>query len=877
MKHLLKNSTVAILIVAAIFSIGQTASAAPSEAEQTPDLTAGGKPDTKSTILLGPTGMRGWIYHQGTNTSKARQILVTDVEAESPAHGKIELGDVILGASGNGKDPAPFDLDARRQLAVSIADAEARNPAELRLLVWRKGKQGVLALKLRTMGAYSATAPFDCPKSAKILEEGLDYVAKQDELEKNDKFGRFDWGLMSLMAGNDPANPKAAGRMNIVRKNISKILVPQNEIDAILGGAVETRSKIPWGRGHNLITLTEYYLQTKDKSVLPSIEACAVSIANGQSIYGTMGHRYQDLPADGSRGSIHGYGPVNSAAMPTLLGLVLARECGIDHPELEPAIQRGATFFGYYAGKGAIPYGEHTPAVNNHETNGKSGLAALIMRRIEGREEESGFFAKMAAASFPDREGGHTGAYFNYQWAPLGAYAGSREALIMHFKHISWHLDLCRRWDGGFEFTMIQAKREIRDYSQIDSSVPPLLTYAAPLRRLMVTGKGLDVELLSKADVEQAEFAALYDASKRTEKELLEDFSCWSQKVKRDAASEITERGISSAKLLEVLLPIAKNPDNQGRVAALWALGKIEDSASARVLAESLTDKDPMIRFVAAESMRSLPQELRMAEVETILKACASTAKPAWPLDPEDPVQFAHGSLSMLLFYNGRAAGPKGVLAGNKVKDIDRSLLYPAIRAVAGNPGGRSRSTLADTYPYLTEEDLEALADTVVTSVVERAPADSMFSKGIRESGVDFLLKFGYVESDEVISLLLEETQDDRMARDIEKGKKAIGPKPPQTFKEISSVTASPSSLRLPNGVASLKVEASDSANVSNIFTWKKLEGPGDAKFQSNGTAEAASTKVSLSAPGNYVLEVTMSDPRGLSKVSETLTLTVEK
>lgn len=868
---------VAILTMTALFSIGQAASAAPSKEEPTPDLTAGAKPDDTSTILLGPTGMRGWLYHKSTNSSKARQILVTEVEAGSPGHGKIELGDVILGAAGNGKDPAAFDSDARRQFAAAIADAEARDPAELRVLVWRKGKQGVIPLKLRTMGAYSATAPFECPKSAKIREEGMEYVAKQGDLEKNDKFGRFGWGLMCLMAGNDPANPKSAKRMDVVRKNISELLVPQEEIDAILGGAVETRSKIPWGRGHNLITLAEYYLQTKDKSVLPSIEACAVSIANGQSIYGTMGHRYQDLPADGSRGSIHGYGPVNSAALPTLLGLVLARECGIDHPELEPAIQRGAVFFGYYAGKGAIPYGEHAPAISNHETNGKSGLAALIMPRIEGREAESRFFAQMAAASFPDREGGHTGAYFNQQWAPLGAYVGAREALIMHFKHISWHLDLTRRWDGGFEFTRIDAKKEIRDYSGIDSSVPPLLTYAAPLRRLMVTGKGLERDLLSKADVEQAEFAALYDASKRSDTELLKDFSCWSQKVKREAALEITTRDIDRKKLLATLLPIAKDTTNERCVAALWALGNIEESASARVLSESLTDKDPLVRFVAAESMRSLPQELKMAEVETILKACASTAKPTWPLDPEDPVQFAHGSLSMLLFYNGRAAGPKGVLAGNKVQDIDRSLLHPAIRAVAGNPGGRARSTLADTYRYLTEEDLEALADTVVTSVVERAPADSMFSKGIRETGVDFLLKFGYVESDEVIRLLLEETQDDRMARDIETRRKAIGPKPPKTFKEISSVTASPSPIKLPDRTATLKAESSDPANETSIYNWKKLEGPGTAEFTPNGTAAAASCQVTLSAPGDYVLQVTMSDPRSLSKVSETLTLTVGK
>ena len=56
-------------------------------------------------------------------------------------------------------------------------------------------------------------------------------------------------------------------------------------------GAVSTESKISWKAGHELIVLSEYYLQTGDPAVLPSIEALAVLIANGTSIHGTMGHQ----------------------------------------------------------------------------------------------------------------------------------------------------------------------------------------------------------------------------------------------------------------------------------------------------------------------------------------------------------------------------------------------------------------------------------------------------------------------------------------------------------------------------------------------------------------------------------------------------------
>lgn len=856
--------------VTALLIHAPAANAARKQAAPMPDLTAGGKPDDASAVPLGPTGMRGWIYHQHLDTSEARQILVTVVEKGSPADGKLQLKDVILGASGNGRDPAAFDSDARLQLAEAINDAEARDPAELRLLVWRKGKTQVLPLKLRTMGTYSATAPFDCPKSAKILEEALDHLAKQED------FGRFEWAMLGLLAGNDPANPKSAQRMESVRRRLPEMLLSKEEIDAIMSGEIETDSKAPWRRGHTLIVLAEYYLQTKDKSVLPTIEACALSIANGQSIYGTMGHLYQRPNEDGSRGSITGYGPVNSAALPALLGLVLARECGIDRPELEPAIQRGATFFAYYAGKGAIPYGEHNPLFKGHENNGKSGQVALIMRRVDGREKESAFFAKMAAASFLQREGGHTGPYFNYQWAPLGAYAGSREALIMHFKHIRWHLDLCRRWDGGFAFSKMLGKKDVPDYSGLDPIVPALLTYAAPLRQLVITGKGLEDELLDKADVEQAEFAALYDSGKRSEKELVSDLSCWSPKVKFDAAAALVERAADTNELVPVLVAKAKDSKSPARVGALWALGRTENALAARVLAESLSDKDPLVRFVAAESMRLLPHELKMAEVETILRACASTFSPKVPGDPQDPVQFAHGRICMLLFYGGSAYGPKGVLSGKEVADVDRALLYPAIRAVAANPAGQCRATLKSVYEYLTEEDLLALADTVVTSVVERAPADSMFSASIRRSGVELLREFGYIEAEKAAALVIEDTNDNRKPKAVEELAKPEGYEPSKSLKRIVSVNAKPSVTEGSSRTALLSAQATDASGQPLLFAWSKVEGPGHAVFTPNNTAEASNAKVVFDAPGRYVLQLALTDRLGLSEVSRQIELVVE-
>ena len=98
-----------------------------------PDLTAGGVPNDALTINLGPTGMRGWVYHVKDNTGESRQIQVKSVAAGSPASGILAANDVILGASGTGANPVNFTSDARKSFADAINDAEALDPATLKL------------------------------------------------------------------------------------------------------------------------------------------------------------------------------------------------------------------------------------------------------------------------------------------------------------------------------------------------------------------------------------------------------------------------------------------------------------------------------------------------------------------------------------------------------------------------------------------------------------------------------------------------------------------------------------------------------------------------------------------------------------------------
>ncbi|MEI6810017.1 MAG: DUF6288 domain-containing protein, partial [bacterium] len=222
-----------------------------------PDLTLGFKPETSETYNLGPTGMRGWIYCKAGLTDLSRQILVTLVEKGSPADRILEAGDVILGVDGR-----DFAGDARIRFGLAIGEAEkAENKGILKMVVWHRGVKQTISLKLRVMGSYSDTAPYDCPKSKKILEEGCRYIAKKKE------FGRFSVGALALLAsGND-------AYLELVKKEAHEVM-PSDE--AIMKLPHEEGMRC-WGYAYNGIFLSEYCLATGDKSVLPGIRAYAGS------------------------------------------------------------------------------------------------------------------------------------------------------------------------------------------------------------------------------------------------------------------------------------------------------------------------------------------------------------------------------------------------------------------------------------------------------------------------------------------------------------------------------------------------------------------------------------------------------------------------
>jgi hypothetical protein len=709
---------------------------------QAPDLTKdAASVDRELTYNLGATGLRGWIYTkaadnldaaQGRTTTASRQILVTHVGAGSPADGVMKVDDVILGVEGK-----PFNDDARKSIALAIqaAETEAKG-GTLKLTVSRAGAVQELSIKLAVLGTYSETAPWDCAKSKRILEQACK-VLEKEEL-KADWAGPIQ-GLALLATGNPEYLPKV---QEFAQRLAAIEVDPDKKPEGFVWG--ET-----WGSSNRSIFLCEYFLITKDQKVLPAITKNTLMLARGQSMYGTFGHGFAALTKDGNfNGSVPPYGPVNSAGIPANLAIVLGKKCGVKSPEVDRAITRAAGFFGYFAGKGAIPYGEHEPWPY-HENNGKNAACALMFGAMGDKPKESDFFARMATAGYANREYGHTGQGFSYLWSALGAAVGGPEAAAAFFRKSSWHFDLVRRSDGAFTYdggeqyspgkTDDNTYFGNSSYHGLSPAATYVLTYALPLRKLVITGRDADPSgWLDKEQAARVVASGRFDLDRRemSPEELVAAFGDWSPIVRGWAAEELAKRPEGKT-MIPDLIKLADGTDPHQIQGACETLGLLNTPEALPVLVKQLSHPDRWVRYKAAQAIRNMGGTAKPA-LEGILKALVSTAEPLWPINWEDPIQFAHGQLAAAVF-----SGP----LKDEVNKMDAKLRYDAIRSITTNPDGMARATLRNFFEnQLSEEDVIALAPAIIAAVETPSPADTMFNNEIRMAGLKALAKYHFKE-----------------------------------------------------------------------------------------------------------------------------------
>lgn len=712
-----------------------------------PNFTKGDKIGECHDWNLGPTGLRGWMWGWKLQTTKADQIYITKVDKGSPADGHFKEGDVILGL--NGKH---FDQDPRHIFGNAINHAEATDGV-LTLTRWRTGKTEQISLQLKQLGKRSSSSPFKCIKSDAILKQGCEHIAKkliknlplaQKRKWLNKSNGQTRYGSLNIVEINDVLALLASGDskyQNII-KQYAHIYAPKNlklELSPQTG-------MVSWGWGYSNLFLCEYYLSTGDKSVLPAIEEYATSISKGQSFIGSWGHSmaWPQLNKGKFHGSLMGYGALNSAGLICHLSLVLTNKCGINNDEISTAIEKANKFIGFYSNKGSIPYGDHFPGSDRHDDNGKNSIAAILFD-LQKMNEQSKFFTAMTIASHGERERGHTGNYFSFQWGPLAAQRAGAEASSAFLKEQNWFYDLNRTWDGRFPYQGgANSGKGEHSYKGWDSTSSFMLTYALPRKQLYITGKETNKDLSLAGDSLQSIIndgsgftiwdKGMHHYKKKSTNELLQDIQSWSPPVRHRAAQALSLRKHDST-FISGLIKMLDSSSLNTRYGACQTLGALKQRSKSAVpkLIHLLDEEDAWLRIQAANALTRIGKDAAPA-IPALLKL--ATTK-----DPSDPLQMTQRFLAFGLF-DAKGTYNKPGLLSKSIDGIDRTILHQAIQQLLKNPDGRTRGTVESLYNTLTFEELKPLMPAIIEAIKEPSPSGVMFSSNVRLAGLKLLAKY---------------------------------------------------------------------------------------------------------------------------------------
>lgn len=697
-------------ILSFLASASALVAAGGAEPSANPDFTNGGTipAQAKHDWNLGATGMRGWMFIDKLETAQARQVAVTQVAPGSPADGKVMVGDVILGVAGK-----RFSQDPRVEFGRALTAAESdAGKGKLAITRWRGGKEEEVVLEIPMLGTYGRTAPYGCPKSARILEEGCKALAArmqgEDYAKSQNAITRSLNALALLASGNEEYMP-------LVRREVEWA-------NGFSSGSFQT-----WWNSYVIMLLAEYRIATGDASYTAGLERLALEAAKGQSLVGSWGHGYA-LPS----GILSGYGMMNAPGVPLTISLIMAREAGLKDPALDLAIGRSSKLLRFYIGKGSVPYGDHAPWTQTHDDNGKNGMAG-VMFNLLGEKEGAEYFSRMSVASHgAERDCGHTGNFTNLLWAMPGvALAGPEATGAWMNEYWARHCDLTRTWD--FRFPHPGAPEPGGDsYRGWDATGAYLLTYAMPLKKILLTGKRPSIA----PQIDAATALALIDDGrgwsnndrysaydKLDPDTLLEKLGSWSPTVRERASIAISRR--KGDKPIDALVAMLDSPDLFARYGACEVFILIRGAATPAVpkLTALLNHEDMWLRIKAAEALSNIGAPA-MPSLPVLLERLAKGPTEA------DPRGMEQRFLCFSVF---------GVMLRNSLDGVDRALLGKAIAAGLRNEDGRARSSISGVYKKLSYGEIRPLLPAILDAAAKPAPSGEMFADEIRLAGLDVL------------------------------------------------------------------------------------------------------------------------------------------
>jgi hypothetical protein len=438
--------------------------------------------------------------------SEPKALLVRHVFPNSPAAGKVEPGDLIVGtrdkmfvnAHRNGYGESVFGADGP-VLELANALEQCQGPSgngRLALSIRRGRTTSVVKLGIgQTYGAYADTFPGACPKSEKILNQLLEYLARhQDE---NGSFGdpvHNTFAPLALMAGGN-------GRFSdAIRRNVNyhcQATRPKDGRSAYL---------INWTYMSAAIVVGEYYLATGDQSLLPELRDIQRRLEKSQYMQMSQinpqakkSHpdSFPKGPNDSHGGWGHnpgfeGYGPIQMVTAQGALAYSLLARCGLPvdrkrHDAAYEFIKRGTGKNGY------VWYGDQAGGgPGNWADMGRTGAAAVANYLspysdgdYRGRALAHAKVIGLHPQSFPDTHGSPP---MGMAYTALGAHVDA-ESFRKLMDANRWWFTMAQCTDGSFYYQPNRDNAGYGDDARMSASSVVAFIFAIPKRNLAITGK----------------------------------------------------------------------------------------------------------------------------------------------------------------------------------------------------------------------------------------------------------------------------------------------------------------------------------------------------------------------------------------------------
>ena len=383
--------------------------------------------------------------------------MVKHIFAGSPAADKLRIDDEITAANGKpfskhtfgkfyGMEPGVGIEGPIMDMGNAIEDSEGKD-GTLTLEVLRDGKPDKVEIKLEHIGRFSDSFPKHCPKSEKLAARAMDYLIQRPDERCGIVHEKGLLGLAMLAQGNTKDAETLAMAWN----------KPPGE------------KEWTWHPSYQAIFLAEYYLQTGDKRVLPTIEENCKRLYLSQVIdpelykdamHGGQPQAKNFLKGGNGHGArIAGYGTMSITTLMAMLSWELAEDCGIKIENHNRDIAydcihthtREDGYMGYRFATGA-----YTPV-------GRQGLN-IIVHKLAGRPGTDDYVSRVTNGMVISRtrlNDGHGDNALAWGWALLGIQLSGNDAATRAFlDYNKAFINMARTHDGAF---VIQPGRNLAE------------------------------------------------------------------------------------------------------------------------------------------------------------------------------------------------------------------------------------------------------------------------------------------------------------------------------------------------------------------------------------------------------------------------------